>query len=109
MNFLCIFPGAVADLDGDGVLEYISIYTSIGQAVDTMYSYYKMMYTYNIKVINLNMLSNQFKSISVPSASSFTLKQPLKDIRIVHTVPYSDQKWTQYMGKHGDSHYRDQN
>lgn len=103
------FPGAVGDLDGDGSLEYISIYTLTGQLIDSRYSYYSMKYTVNVTAISLDNLSDQFKQISVPSRSSFMLKNPLKDIKDIHMLHYRDQRWTEYMGKHGDSRYHGQN
>lgn len=97
--------GAIGDLNGDGVLEYIAIYAETGQVMDTMYSYYETKTNLHVSVVSLNLNTTEFKTMSVPSKSSFQPKQPLKNIRDVHILPYKDQKWTQYMGKHGNSKY----
>ena len=88
------------------MLEYISIYALTGELMDTMYSYFEMKMNLVVRVVSLNLTSDQFQEVSVPSRSSFEPEEQLKDIRDLHMLPYRDQKWTQYMGRYGDSKYK---
>ena len=87
------------------MLEYISIYTRSNSLVDTRNSHYMMKYEVHVDVVSLNLTSDKFKQISVPSISSFRPKSNLQDLMTLQMLPVSEQKWTQYMGKHGDSKY----
>ena len=98
-----LFPGAIGDIDGDGVLDFISVFGAQGQILDSGYSYEGMKYTLHVNVVSLDLSSDDFKQIQVPSKSSFRARQNLRDIRTLHILPLSEQKWTEYLGKHGDS------
>ena len=97
--------GAIGDLDGDGILEYISIYTQSGSLRTATNSYYMLKYNLHVDVVSLNLTRHDFKPMSVSSYSLIGSQLDLPDLRNLQMLPMSKQKWTQYMGKYGDSRY----
>ena len=98
--------GAVGDLDGDGILEYISIYTQSGSLRTATNSYYMLKYNLHVDVVSLNLTRDDFRPMSVSSYSQLGSQLDLPDLRNLQMLPMSKQKWIQYMGKYGDSRYK---
>ena len=105
MFFLCLFAGAIGDVDGDGILDYVGIYGATGVMLTQGYSYGGEKYKTVVTVVSLNLRSEEIKPMPVSSESSFRVEENLKDIRRLQMLPSCEQKWTQYMGKHGDNTY----
>lgn len=97
---------AVGDVDGDGLLDIVSLVGMSGETVDSGYSYRSSVYwTYVKKVTLSNSIADKSHRVPATIKSTVTPNPQDKDMADIDILPLSQQKWTQYMGSKGDSYY----
>ncbi|KAL3856649.1 hypothetical protein ACJMK2_011377 [Sinanodonta woodiana] len=97
--------GAIADVDGDGTLEYLSIIPFEGTKLNFDYTDTLSEYVTRISKVNIFPNFSFMDKIYLDAATSITRNSEEKDIEEVGVLPPDQQQWTQYMGNKSDSHY----
>ncbi|KAL3856650.1 hypothetical protein ACJMK2_011378 [Sinanodonta woodiana] len=97
--------GAIADVDGDGTLEYLSIISLQGTKLNFDSTNTSTEFVTRISKVNIFPNFRSMDKIHLDAATSITRNSEERDIDEVGVLPPEQQQWTQYMGSESDSHY----
>ncbi|KAK3607560.1 hypothetical protein CHS0354_011095 [Potamilus streckersoni] len=99
------WTGAIADVDGDGTLDYLSIVPLEGIKFSSDYVDTSTEYVTKISKVNIFPNFSIMDKIHLNAATSVTSNNEEKGIEEIEVLLPDQQQWTQYLGYKSDSHY----
>ncbi|KAK3612229.1 hypothetical protein CHS0354_039511 [Potamilus streckersoni] len=97
--------GAIADVDGDGTLDYLSLIQMTGTKVNSEYVMTEIEYVTKISKVNIYPGNGKLERINLNATTPFKENSEEKSIDKVGILPFDKQQWTQYLGNNTDSYF----
>ncbi|KAL3876012.1 hypothetical protein ACJMK2_033901 [Sinanodonta woodiana] len=97
--------GAVADVDGDGTLDYLSLVQMSGTKVNSKYMMTGIEYAIKVSKVNIYPVNGKLEKINLNVKTPVKENSEEKSIDRVGVLPFDKQQWTQYLGNNTDSYF----